>query len=69
MVAGDIAMLDREVQPVLKALRAHGIEIVAIHQHMIGTAPAVVFLHYFGTGSTASLAAGVKAALDQLGKP
>jgi hypothetical protein len=68
MVAGDVAMLDKEVTPVLKALRSHGIDVVAMHHHMIGTAPAVIFLHYFGTGSAASLAAGVKAALEQLGK-
>ena len=68
MVAGDVAMLEAEVTPVLKALRAHGIDVVAIHHHMIGTAPAVIFLHYFGMGSAGSLAAGVKAALDQLGK-
>ena len=67
MVAGDVAMLDAEVQSVLKALRAHGIDVVAMHQHMIGTQPAVVFLHYYGSGSAASLAAGVKAALDRLG--
>ena len=68
MVAGDIAMRDSEVQAVLKALRAHHIDIVAMHHHMIGTQPAVIFLHYFGTGSASSLAAGVKAAVDQLGK-
>jgi hypothetical protein len=67
-VAGDIAMLDGEVTPVLKALRAHGIDVVAIHHHMIGTQPAVIFLHYYGTGSAASLAAGFKAALDELGR-
>jgi hypothetical protein len=67
IVAGDVAMLDREVTPVLKALRSHGIDVVAMHHHMIGTQPAVIFLHYFGSGSAASLAAGVKAALDQLG--
>jgi hypothetical protein len=68
IVAGDVAMLAGEVQPVLKALRAHGIDVVAMHHHMIGTEPAVIFLHYFGSGSAASLAAGVKAALDQLGR-
>ena len=67
MVAGDVAMLDGEVQRVLKALRANGIDVVALHHHMIGTQPAVIFLHYFGTGPAASLAAGVKAALDQTG--
>src|SRR3954470_20034221 len=68
MVAGDVAMLDSEVTPVLKALRSHGIDVVAMHHHMIGTAPTVIFLHYFGTGSAAELAGGVKAALDQLGR-
>ena len=68
IVAGDVAMLDTEVQPVLKALRAHHIDVVALHQHMIGTQPAVIFLHYFGSGSASALAAGVKAALDQLGR-
>jgi Domain of Unknown Function (DUF1259) len=68
MVAGDVAMRDSEVQSVLTALRAHHIDIVAMHQHMIATQPTVIFLHYFGTGSAPALAAGVKAALDQLGK-
>jgi len=67
IVAGDVAMQASEVQPVLKALRAHGIDVVAMHHHMIGTQPTVIFLHYFGSGSAESLAAGVKAALDQLG--
>ena len=67
MVAGDIAMVDKEVQPVLKALRAHHIDVVAMHQHMIGTQPPVVFLHYFGAGPALSLATGVRAALDELG--
>jgi hypothetical protein len=67
IVAGDVAMRDGEVQGVLKALRAHGIDVVAMHHHMIGTQPPVIFLHYFGSGSAASLAAGVKAALDRLG--
>src|SRR5512147_2910398 len=63
MVAGDIAMLAPEVTPVLKALRANGINVVAIHQHMTTGAPAVFFLHYFGTGPAATLAAGVRAAI------
>ena len=67
-IAGDVAMLAGEVTPVLKALRQHGIDIVAIHHHMTGTSPAIYFLHYWGTGPAAELAAGFKAALDQLGK-
>lgn len=68
VVAGDVAMLQNEVQPVLKALRANGIEIVAIHQHMIDTSPTIMFLHYWGKGPADKLATGFKAALDQLGK-
>jgi hypothetical protein len=64
MVDGDYAMFEDEVQNVLKALRANGINIVAIHNHMIGETPRVVFLHYWGIGPTADLAKGLKAALD-----
>ncbi len=67
MVAGDVAMLSSEVTPVLKALRSNGINIVAIHHHMTGTTPTVFFLHYYGTGPASKLAAGVRAAVDQLG--
>jgi hypothetical protein len=40
-------MLSSEVTPVLKALRANGLNVVAIHHHMTGTQPAVYFLHYW----------------------
>lgn len=69
MVAGDVAMLDHEVTPVLKALRASGLDIVAIHHHMTGVVPNVIFLHYYGTGPAAQLARGVRAAVDLLGTP
>ena len=65
VVDGDFAMLESEVQPVLKALHAAGIDIVAIHHHMAGEAPRIIFLHYWGVGSTAALAKGLRAALDQ----
>ena len=68
MVAGDVAMLEHEVTPVLKALRANGLDIVAIHHHMTGVAPTVIFLHYYGTGPAATLAKGVRAAVDLLGR-
>jgi uncharacterized protein DUF1259 len=68
MVAGDVAMLASEVNPVLKALRSNGINVVAIHHHMTSGSPTVYFLHYYGTGGAAKLATGVKAAIDQLGK-
>jgi hypothetical protein len=68
VVAGDVAMLDSEVTPVLKALRANGIDVVAIHHHMVGTQPNITFLHYWGKGPAPKLASGVRRAVDQLGK-
>ncbi len=67
-VAGDVAMLEPEVTSVLKALRAHGLEVVAIHHHMIGSQATIIFLHYWGQGPVDKLATGFKAALDELGK-
>jgi len=67
-IAGDVAMLATEVTPVLKALRRNGLDVVAIHHHMTATTPAIYFLHYWGTGPADKLAAGFKAALDELGK-
>jgi hypothetical protein len=67
-IAGDVAMLASEVGPVLKALRQNGLDVVAIHHHMLDTQPAIYFLHYWGTGPADKLAAGFKAALDQTGK-
>jgi hypothetical protein len=68
-VAGDIAMRANEVTPVLKALRSHGLDVVALHTHMVGTQPTIYFLHYWGTGPADRLAAGFHAALDELGRP
>ena len=67
-VAGDVAMLPSEVTPVLKVLRQNGLDVVAIHHHMLDTQPGVIFLHYWGTGPAEKLATGFRAALDQLGK-
>lgn len=68
MVAGDVAMLEPEVTPVLRALRENGLNVVAIHHHMTDTKPVLIFLHYYGTGPAAALARGVRAAVDLLGK-
>jgi len=67
-IAGDIAMLEHEVNPVIKTLRAHNLEVVAVHNHMLGDTPRIMFLHYYGRGPAAQLATGFRAALDQLGK-
>jgi Domain of Unknown Function (DUF1259) len=67
-VAGDVAMLANEVQPVLKALRKNGLDVVALHHHMTGTQPTIYFLHYWGTGPADKLATAFKASLGELGK-
>src|SRR5215467_2328967 len=67
-VAGDVAMAEHEVTPVLKALRKNGLDVVAIPHHMTEDRPIVIFLHYWGRGPAEKLASGFKAALEELGK-
>ena len=61
---GDFAMYAGELQAILKALRAAGIDVVAIHSHMTEEEPRIVFLHYWGIGPAAQLARGLKSALE-----
>ncbi len=67
-IAGDIAMLEPEVNAVIKALRRNNLEVVALHNHMLGDEPRIIFLHYYGRGAADKLAQGFRAALDELGK-
>jgi hypothetical protein len=67
-VAGDFAMLEDEVAPVIKALVENGIEVVAVHNHMVHEQPRIFFLHYWGIGNAEQLAHGLRSALDQTGK-
>jgi hypothetical protein len=60
VVDGDFAVLEDELQPVLKSLRAEGINIVAIHHHMTHEEPRILFLHYWGKGKVADLAGSLK---------
>jgi hypothetical protein len=64
LVVGDFVMLENELQTVLKTLRSNGINIVAIHQHMIGENPRMIFLHYYGRGKALALAQAVKSAIN-----
>jgi hypothetical protein len=68
VVDGDFAVLEEELQPVLKALRSGGINIVAIHHHMTDEEPRMLFLHFWGRGGASQLAQSVKTALDKLGR-
>ena len=64
LVVGDFAVLENELQTVLKTLRGAKINIVAIHQHMTGENPRMMFLHYYGRGKALALAQGVKSAIS-----
>ncbi len=67
-VDGDFIMTAAEVQPVLRALRAARIHIVALHNHMVGEQPPFYFAHFWGKGSTKELTEGLKSALDAQAK-
>jgi hypothetical protein len=67
-VDGDFIMTAAEVQPVLRALRKAGIHVVALHNHMAGEQPAFYFTHFWGKGSAAELAHGLKGALEAQAK-
>jgi Domain of Unknown Function (DUF1259) len=67
-VCGDFTMVEDEVAPVIKALVENGIEVVAVHNHMVHEKPRIFFLHYWGVGTAEQLAKGLKLALNETGK-
>jgi biotin operon repressor len=62
---GDFVLLETEVEPVLKALRQNGIEVTALHSHMLMEEPRLFFMHFWANDDPEKLARGLKAALDQ----
>ena len=68
-VAGDIAMTGAEVNRVIRALRRGGIEIVALHNHMLDEEPRMFFLHFWGTGPAEILAQTIREALNEVQGP
>jgi hypothetical protein len=67
-VVGDTCMLPEEVNPVLDELRKGNLEVVAIHNHMLGGSPNFIFLHFQGTGAAIDMAKAIRAAWDRMGK-
>jgi hypothetical protein len=65
-ITGDFVLIAGEVNPVLKALRDHGIEVTAIHNHMLEDQPHLFFVHFWANDDAAKLAEGLKAALAQI---
>jgi len=64
-ITGDFVLTADEVNPVIKALRANGIEITAIHSHMLSEQPRLIFMHFWANDDALKLARGLRAALDK----
>lgn len=67
-INGDFMLLADEINPVIKALRANGIEVAALHNHMLDEEPRLFFMHFWAFDDAVKLAKGLKAALDETGK-
>jgi Domain of Unknown Function (DUF1259) len=65
-ITGDFVLIAKEVNPVLRALREHGIEVTAIHNHMLDDQPHLYFMHFWANDDAKKLADGLKAALAQI---
>jgi Domain of Unknown Function (DUF1259) len=65
-ITGDFVLIASEVNPVLRALRENGIEITALHNHMLGDDPRLFFMHFWANDDVAKLARGLRAALDKI---
>ena len=63
-ITGDFVLLGSEVNPIVKALRHHGIEVTALHSHMIDDSPHLFFMHFWANDEVQKLAQGLRAALD-----
>ncbi len=63
-ITGDFVLLGSEVNPVLKSLRDHGIEVTALHSHMVDDSPHLLFMHFWAVDDAVSLAQRLRAALD-----
>jgi len=69
MVMGDLVLLHEEVNPVMKKLVDGGIEITALHNHLLRSSPATMYMHFFGRGDPAKLAAALRAGLAESKTP
>jgi Domain of Unknown Function (DUF1259) len=69
MAMGDLVLLSDEVNPVVRALQAGGLDVLAVHNHLIGESPQVVYVHFGGHGEPANVAQALRAALDTTKTP
>ena len=66
VATGDFVMIGSEVPPVLGELRRHGIEVTALHNHLVDEEPRLFFMHFWGNDQIGRLAQGLRAALDRM---
>jgi hypothetical protein len=64
-ITGDFVLIGEEVNAVIKALRANGIDVTAIHSHMLTEQPRIIFLHFWANDEALKLAKGLREALDK----
>src|SRR3712207_4151246 len=69
LVMGDLVLLESEVAPVMRRLAAGGIEVTALHKHLLRAQPATMYLHVGGHGEAPRLAAALRAALQEAATP
>ncbi|MFC7540349.1 DUF1259 domain-containing protein [Siccirubricoccus deserti] len=69
MVMGDLVLLEREVAPVMRRLAAGGIEVTALHNHLLRAEPATMYLHVAGQGDPAQLSTALRVALQETATP
>jgi len=69
VVDGDLVLLPEEINAVVSALQANGLEITALHNHLILETPHVMYLHFFGKGDAAALGRGLRAAIAETATP
>jgi len=65
-ITGDFVMTAAEVNPVIRALRDHGIEVTALHSHLLGEEPRLYFMHFWANDDAVRLARGLRAALSRM---
>jgi hypothetical protein len=65
-ITGDFVLTANEVTPVMRTLRENGIDVTAMHNHMLDDQPRLFFMHFWANGDAASLAKGLRAALDKV---
>src|SRR5262249_2937885 len=66
-INGDFMLFAGEVNPVIKLLRANGIEVASVHNHMLDDEPRLIFMHFWAYGDAMNLAKGLKATLERIG--